>query len=296
MRLSLLQKAILAVIVILLPIFITFLITYHLNKTQIEQGILEDLTFIAEGYEGQIYQFLEMSKRRVSDFSSDGFIRDQLKKISQGQKSAVEPLNQHLIKNKMPLDKSIQAIYIISLNNRVAASTDPFSVGKYTSIEHFLKSGKTGQTIIESGAGFTGLPDLEISAPITDRITGKLIGIIVNTVQLSELNKIMSGDFAVELGANPQIRGKRKGMEAYLVNKDKLMLTESKFVKDATLNQIVDTAPVRQCLESNTEMTSSYEDYRGIRVIGASMCIPSLKWVLLVEVDEDEALMPLALV
>lgn len=293
-RLSLFQKAALAVIVILLPIFITFLITYQLNKKQIKQGILEDLTLIAAGYETQIYQFLEMSKRRAMDFSSDGFIRDHLKNISRGQTSAVEPLNRHLIRNKMPLDKAIQAIYVISLNNRVAASTDRFSVGKYTSITHFLKDRKTGQTVIESGAGFTGLPELEISAPITDRKTGELIGIIVNTVQLSELNKIMSGDFAAELGASRHAKPERSFRENYLVNKDKLMLTESKFVKDAILNRIVDTPPVKNCLESNTGTTSSYEDYNGIRVIGVSMCIPSLKWVLLVTVAEDEALTPLA--
>ena len=132
MKLSLLQKAMLAIIGILFPILITFLITYRLNKEHVQETILAGITAIADGYEGQIYQFLERSKGRALDFSSDGFIRDQLMKINQGQKSAVEPLNQHLIKNKMPLDKTIQAIYIISINNRVASSTDPYSIGKYT--------------------------------------------------------------------------------------------------------------------------------------------------------------------
>ncbi|MDI6722907.1 MAG: PAS domain-containing protein, partial [Candidatus Aenigmarchaeota archaeon] len=81
-------------------------------------------------------------------------------------------------------------------------------------------------------------------------------------------------------------------MEIYLVNQDKLMITESLFVKDAVLKQAVDTAPVEAGLTSNREMTGFYKDYRGVEVLGVSTVIPSLKWVLLVEVSRDEALAP----
>ena len=81
-------------------------------------------------------------------------------------------------------------------------------------------------------------------------------------------------------------------MEVYLVNSSKLMLTESKFVKDAILRQVVDTLPVESGLTSNKEITGFYTDYRGTEVLGASMSIPSLRWVLLAEIDKGEVLAP----
>ncbi|MDO8745228.1 MAG: EAL domain-containing protein [Candidatus Brocadiaceae bacterium] len=71
------------------------------------------------------------------------------------------------------------------------------------------------------------------------------------------------------------------------------MITKSLFVKDAILKQIVDTLPVNLCLTSNKEMAGFYKDYRGVEVVGASMYIPSMKWVLLIEIDKDEVLAPI---
>ena len=69
------------------------------------------------------------------------------------------------------------------------------------------------------------------------------------------------------------------------------MLTNSLFVRDAVLRQAVNTLPVNACLMgNNTEITKIYKDYRGVAVVGASMCFPLLKWVLLAEIDKDEAL------
>ena len=39
-------------------------------------------------------------------------------------------------------------------------------------------------------------------------------------------------------------------------------------------------------------MSGFYKDYRGTEVLGVSMYIPSMKWVLLAEIDKDEVLAP----
>ena len=86
-------------------------------------------------------------------------------------------------------------------------------------------------------------------------------------------------------------KGRWKSMEAYLVNRDKLMITNSIFVKDAVLKQIVNTLPVVTGLTTKKEVAEFYKDYRGVMVVGASKLIPQLEWVLLTEVDEDEILL-----
>ena len=71
------------------------------------------------------------------------------------------------------------------------------------------------------------------------------------------------------------------------------MITKSIFVKDAVLKQVVDTPPVELGLKSNKEMAGFYKDYRRVDVVGASMYIPSMEWVLLVKIDKDEVLAPI---
>lgn len=293
-KLSLKKKALLGIIFVLLPIFITFLIVYNQNRTYLKQRILDTLTVIAESYEGQVYQFLEKAKMRAQDFASDGFIRTQLQKVVSGNVSAVSKLNKHLVKNKLPLDKTIYAIAILSLEGRVIASTYISEIGRDYSHESFFIRGKESFSLEETCIEPGGLPELAISAPILTKDTGRPIGVIVNCIQLSEMNKLLLGEYIKDLGAISwgKGRGAWKTLEMYLVNRDKLMITNSIFVKDAVLKQTVDTPPVNLGLTSNKEMSGFYKDYRGKEVVGVSMYFPSMKWVLLVEIDKDEALFP----
>ncbi|HAG51487.1 MAG: hypothetical protein A2X87_06905 [Deltaproteobacteria bacterium GWC2_42_51] len=294
-KFSLTRKAFLALFVILLPIVVTFIVTYRSNKELLRQGMLNDLTVIAELYERLIYQFIERSKQRALDFASDGFIGEKVREIINGNRHAVESLNDHLLKNKISLDKTIQVIHILSLDGHIIASTDNSVIGRDASNEPFFIKGKERVVFTEAGDSFIKQYGVAISAFISNRITGEPIGILVNCMNLSMLNSITRGYLLKELGIPPTHRvvEKRKTFEAYLVNKDKLMLTESIFVKGAVLKQVVDAPPVEACLKSNKGMASFYKDYRGVKVIGASMCIPSLKWTLLVEIDEAEVFTPI---
>ena len=110
-------------------------------------------------------------------------------------------------------------------------------------------------------------------------------------MQASKLNELLSGEQVKKQGAISQGKeGTWETMEVYLVNRDKLMITESLFVKDAVLRQVVNTLPVETGLTQGKEMTGFYKDYRGIEVLGASMVIPSLDWILVAEIDKDEVL------
>ena len=294
-KLSLKEKALIGVVAILIPILITFVLVYFKNKVYLKNRVIDTLTVIAEAYEGQIYQFLEKAKIRAQDFASDGFVRTQLQKAVRGNKSAISKLNKHLIKNKIVLDKTINTINILSLEGRVVASTNNAEMGRDLSKEACFEEGKNAVTLGENRAGHRGLPEITISTTIFTKETGRPIGMIANYILISELNKLLIGEYVEELGALSWGKGKGtwKTLEIYLVNRDKLMITKSIFVKDAILKQIVDTLPVNLCLTSNEEMAGFYKDYRGVEVVGASMYIPSMKWVLLIEIDKDEVLAPI---
>lgn len=291
-KLSLKEKALIGITAVLLPIIITFFLIYNHNRVFLKQRILDTLTVIAESYEGQVYQFLDMCKRRAQDFASDGFIRSQLLKETSGKGNSTHILSKHLVKNKIILDKTIKTIHVLSLDGRVAASTDSFQIGMDFSNKEYFVRGKDAVTIVETYVEHPELPELAVAAPVLTKDTGRLIGVIVNFIKISELNKLLLGEYNKELGAISwgKGQGEWKTLEVYLVNKDKLMITQSIFVEDAVLKQVVDTLPVNACLTPNKEMSGFYKDYRGVEVVGASMCLPSMKWVLLVEIDRDEVL------
>lgn len=292
---SLLAKALAGVIVVLLPILTGFAVMYTKNSAYLRQRVLDTITVIAEAYEGQVYQFLEMSKRRVQDFSSDGFIKNQLQKISGGNLYAAKALSKHLVKNKIALDKTIHTINIISMDGRIVASTDNADMGKDVSGKTFFTKGRESVTAVECNDGLKEFAEIAFSAPIFGKDTGRPIGVIVNFVNIVEVCNLLQGRFNKELGAISWGKGKGawRTLEIYLVKKDKLMITESIFIKDAALKQTVDTLPVQRGLEANEEIAGFYLDYRGVEVVGVSMYIPSMKWTLLLEIDKDEVLAPI---
>lgn len=290
---TLLQKTVIAILIILIPVIISFVLDYYRNKENLKEAILQEMTVVAESMEGQVYNFLEMSRRRAYDFSTDGYIRDSLLKIKKGDKDAGFVLNRHLLLYKKPVDETLSRINIISPDGRIVAATDFSSMGLDVSKEEYFKKGREGLNIFENFHVTNGLPELAITVPIKSNFNNETIGLLVNFITLPELNDVLSGEASRKFGAISSTLGRHNTMESYLVNKDGFMITESIFIKDAVLKQKVNTPPVELCINSNKEFTGFYKDYRGIEVAGASMCFPQLKWVLLVETDTSEAFVPL---
>jgi len=288
---SILHKALLAVAVILLPVIITFAVTYAKSSQYIKRFAVDDLTVMAEAFEGQVYQFIEMSRRRARDFSSDRAISDMTSRLVSGDETAAAPLSSYLAENKLPLDKSARRICVISMDGVVLASTDPSHEGADVSGEQYFQRAAAGADVTDRSSG--GHPEIAVSSGILDPATGRVLARLVNFIDLAEVGDVLSGSHNRALGAISWSRGKRKSMEAYLVNRDGMMITGSLFVKDAPLNQRVDTLPVGECIGKGAEVSAFYTGYLGTDVAGASMCLPALEWVLIVEVGASEMLAPL---
>lgn len=89
----------------------------------------------------------------------------------------------------------------------------------------------------------------------------------------------------------------RKGLgetgEVYLVNQNKVMISESRFIENAPFKVKVDTLPVNECFNKGTEIFDVYPDYRGISIVGSSYCARDKGFVLLAEFDEAEIFSPI---
>ncbi|MCF6147133.1 MAG: hypothetical protein E3K37_00565 [Candidatus Kuenenia sp.] len=78
--------------------------------------------------------------------------------------------------------------------------------------------------------------------------------------------------------------------EVYLVNENKLMLTDSRFIEDSTiLKRKVDTEAVKLALRQKTG-DKIIKDYRGINVLSTfeQFEVFGQSWIIIVEIDEDE--------
>lgn len=282
-----------AILIAITVIAISGYLNYRVARNNLENQTLNNLTLLAKTQERYLNQYLMYIYGRTADFSSDGLIRNYFKIIVDGKDGgdASISLIEHLIERKKILNEYIHGINVVDLNGRVIISTSNDEIGKDESGHNYFSVAKNnlkyGQAYIEdviSGHhhGFN-LPAIAVSAPLFDIKTKEKIGILINYFYINELKsvfKILRNEDAsgVETG---------KTFEAYLINKDNMMITESRFLDDAVLKQRVDTEPVKRCREKNEGMSGMYPDYRNIPVFGASICLDK-GWVLLAEIDEAE--------
>ncbi len=290
------------VLTALIPVATLGYLSYSSAKAALQKQALEDLTLIADAREGQLYSFFELIEGRVMDFSSDGFIRDTTEAMltldehnplfAKLQKS----LYAHLKRNKMPLDRSIRLISVAEVTGKVIGSTYDREIGDDESKHEYFTQGRKGVYTSDvhprHHGGAAGHPyHIVAAAPLFGRETGVLLGVLINYYDTLELNKILSGKFQLEKGALTSLPGRRKTLNIYLVNKEKLLITPSIY-SDEVMKQRVESPPVLECAVGR-EMTAVYKNYLGNEVLGASMCIPAKGWTLLVEIDSKEAFAPI---
>ncbi|MCF6158034.1 MAG: HAMP domain-containing protein [wastewater metagenome] len=67
------------------------------------------------------------------------------------------------------------------------------------------------------------------------------------------------------------------------------MVTESRFLKNHPLSQMINTTPIQKIKKGNKEWVGIYLDYRNIPVVGAAMDIPEYSLILVAKIDVSEA-------
>ncbi|MCF6148616.1 MAG: PAS domain S-box protein [Candidatus Kuenenia sp.] len=274
----------------LIPITVITSLYYFNARKKLHDHQIGELTSIAEAKKIHLLSLLESKKSRTIDFGSDGYIRNCLERINSGKysnKGIGKLLSKHLINNKQPLDPHLLHINVLDTTGKVIASTNKNWVGTDMSGTLYFKKG----LLCAQNTAFVGQPEIcplckkkrfAIAAPLYSQRHKKKLGILLNCYDLNVLNSITMDH-----------RGMAETAEIYLVNRNKLMFTESRFVENAMLNQKIDTEPVKKIFSTEQEMTGIYPDYRGIAVVGVSSYIPEYDWTLLSEIDKEELFAPL---
>lgn len=303
---------------------ISFYAEYVVGNVFKEQST-NNLRIIAEQSESAYLSFLGSMKVRVLDWTSDNTIREISKAILSAKEGSPEQalhakeFETYVSKRKMPYDKTIFLADLLDKDGIVIASTRPERIGKNERDEESThhKVHDFDSTINSKfGEVFFGtiILDSDDSPDPTLNITVRLFDIdkdeklqplpavlLVYYSNVEEIANVLGSGTSVYAGI-PAVTGRQTGnallegyrtSDIYLVNGERYMVTPSRTIKDVKVKQKVETFPVRECLENGKEISGEYDNYQGVRVLGASMCFQKEGTVVLVEVQKDEIFAPL---
>lgn len=289
-------------LVVVISVVSSSYFAYRVSKDNLEQHTLSNLNNIANAKAGEVSLFFEKFKARTSDWSTDGFIRSEFEVIlANNDKERARNLGTYIKEKKQAIDQDIIITDIFDLDGTVVVSTDKSRIGhREPSIEELnheynfdkAKFASLGEVLISSlihegyeAGHFEGVPMWHLDTPIFSLKSGDVIGVMVNHALGEKLDKLLFEER--ESSLVQQILTMRETFEVYLVNKDKIMVTPSRFVANAVLRQKVETEAVDKCIEKKEATLGVYDDYRGVPVFGSSVCI-NHNWTLLAEIDEAE--------
>jgi len=182
------------------------------------------------------------------------------------------------LKEIKDINKEFQEVFVLDSNGIIITSSDESQIGKDKSTDDYFINGKEKAHIKDAYFSETlGEDSIAFSTPHAG-------GVLVARVDL---------DVFEEVTLN--ITGLKETGESYLINKDKYMITPSRFTpeEETFLKQKVDTLGAKHCFETHLQEShiraEIYKDYRGVEVLGSYLHIPQTNWCLLVEINKKEA-------
>lgn len=278
-----------------------------------------DLRIFAEQSEGAYYTFLKNMKGRALDWSGDSGLQRIVVSLLKTKEGSLErsrlakEFSDYIVGKKMPYDKTVFLVDLLDKDGIVVASTNEMRIGTNEKEEEMLHNVSHFSKTIVSGFGQAFVKSIvfeedETTEPMVHATTRMFAQntqkefvaldavLMLHFLNIQGIADVLSGEGQIKEGAQTgkALTSSYSTSEIYLVNSEKIMVTPSRFVKDVKSHQIVDTLPVRECLENSNEFLGEYDDYRGVRVLGASMCLRSDGLVLLVEISKDEIFAPLS--
>ena len=310
------------IISISLAFVVFFYINYSLRNSFTEE-IENNLHLIAEQNESTFFAFIDGLKIRTVDWSSDGKIREFAEKIVDPtlslvvRKESADAYGEYMHKYKLQYDPSVVIAGILDKTGVVVASSRATRVGSdqfKNEKEH--QSNYFSKTITSSfreafSREIVFEPD-ESENPmfhVTTRIASTKLDAKGNLVLLDavllmhfdvlqNLAELLSGDHSKVKDNHDEGRITNKGFiqsfktsEVYIVNKDRTLLTSTRVIPQSEIkNRVyVTSKPIEDCFKDLREYTGIYTNYRGVKVVGSSMCLANDGLVMINEMEIGEA-------
>ena len=282
----------LAIFVAVIGIGVTIALSFHYSNIILEERIMDQLLSESTIRGDSIKSLFNSRLQQIQVIATDPMIRNLINDLNLVEDDSLH--SKRIAEKRIDFLIQIQAfettiggsnelenVEIIGKDGKELFSLiNDKSKKNFRTDQNFVKN--TMHPFVEIMHGNDGKRKLVSVTPIFDKlISNEPIGIAIVTANTQAIDQILLNRF-----------GLGNTGEAYIVNKDKLMVTESRFIENAPFNQVVNTYAVNECFENKKNFHGQYVDYRQVNILGSSNCMYDLNLVLLVEIDDNEVFQP----
>lgn len=280
----------------IVSIFIVGVYSYYNSKEAILNRSFEQLTSIREEKKKSIENFFQDRIREIKLLSNSNEIKEFHSHINQSpinwdKQDSIEA-NKHIV-DFLSEGGYYQSFTVINSKNQVLHCNRIQELQFERNINSMLRNHLeiiNAKTIASKSVILTDYLSIEnshmllLSSPIF-RNNSEVIGSLIFAIGEDAVNEIMF-EKSTKTGLG-------ETGESYLVGKDLLMRSASRFQDSSILRTIVETVGVGKSLEGESG-TRVITDYRDIPVLSSfsELNIPGLEWVILAEIDFTEVMYP----
>ncbi|MEM3089426.1 MAG: adenylate/guanylate cyclase domain-containing protein [Candidatus Nitrosotenuis sp.] len=282
----------LVILVSLVGIGITITLSFHYATIIVEERIADHLNSESAIRGDSIKNTLSSKVQQIQVISTDPMIRKLISELN-----VID--NDEEFARKVTEKRIDFLIQIQAFESSIGGAND------LENVEIVSKDGKRLFALVNTKSKKDFLADhafnLGINKPFIEVTyeNGKRLLVAATPIYENPKDQKASGVAIVTMNTQSidQILLNRLGLgntgESYIVNEERLLVSESRFIENAAFNQQVNTYPVELCFSSGKNHYGLYDDYRGIQVLGSSNCMSDLGLILLVEIDDKEVFQPI---
>lgn len=226
----------------------------------------------------QVYNHLKTTAQSRAQHI-EYFLDEQKDKIQ--TVATYQELTNEELKEIRDINEEFYELFVLNSNGKVIASSDESHIGLDRSTDNYFIHAKNKTYIKDAYYSETAEQYfITVSTPHSD-------GVLVAKIKLIILEDITTDKTGLgETG------------EVYIIDKEMVLITSSRFIENSILVQEVETENAGKCLEHIEKdvvghfdkSISSFLNYRGEKVFGVHVYIPETQWCLLAEIDEAEVL------
>ncbi len=266
----------------IIPVAAVGYMAYNSGRQSIENQVVNHLNSVATLKEQEIQNWVERLERNMVWLATNLHTTSDTTAMATYIAGDPHYLAAHssLITEfrRIAILEHMSTVFLLdSTSGQIIASSDASWEGKFRESEPYFIQGKNNTYVSDIFRSLSlGQPTMAVSTPVKDS-DGQLLGVLVAHADLEQLSELMM-----------ERSGLGETGETYLVNKNNLLLTESRFETGIAFKKWVFTEGVSRALQGKSG-TALYLDYREVPVIGAYRWMESLQVVLLAEMDQAEA-------
>ncbi len=278
-------------IIIIIPLSISNLGLYFNGRDIVKDQIYSSLEINARRIELSLSTILSHKIIRLRDFSSDGFLRLSLSKLSQQPQNheIISALENHLITSKIPIDPDIVNIAVFNEEGRLITSADKraLNAGKYNPPVFFEKISDIEIGDIENEHGERLF---SINTPILAFNSEKVLGYLSIRFTASVIDDLLQDNFLNLYMAQTNHNELEAVTDIYIIDKDGTVIVSKK--PEFLYKNIVKILK-ENSLYPDDKLIREIKDISGNTLVGLVTKIANDKWTIIVTVPKEKVFIPL---